>query len=126
MIVRVTFYEKPENVKAGHSKTFTMLFGDSYKSWETQFEEFSYWYYTPRGEGWKVKNIEGKIINAEKSNSKWIGWGGLKWCPEDEFQQELNREGVQDGEPDNPKPRQYRKMKFTPMSIDILYKVLYS
>ncbi|MGR5875599.1 spore protein H [Bacillus pacificus] len=46
------------------------------------------------------------------SDSKWISWGGLKWCPEERFQHHLNREGCQSDELDNPNPRQYKDMNF--------------
>jgi hypothetical protein len=51
-------------------------------------------------------------ISVETSSDKWIGWGGLKWCPESLFQSQLNREGCQENEPDNPNPRQYSNMVF--------------
>lgn len=90
--VRVTFKDK------------VMLFGNSYKPWKMQYDEYV----------WMCKRngtpIE--LVSVETSHSKWIGWGGLKWCPEEKYQQELNREGCQDNEPDNPRPRQYNKMNF--------------
>lgn len=82
------------------SDTFTMLFGNSYKKWTEQFREYCY----------AFKPIE--VLEVETSKEDWKGWGGLKWCNEDEFQEELNREGVQQNEPDNPKPRNYSKMEF--------------
>lgn len=79
---------------------FTMMFGNSYKDWKTQFKEFL--------------RIEKpiKIVSVETSKEKWIGWGGLKWCEECDFQEELNREGCQEKEPDNPRPRKYDNMTF--------------
>lgn len=91
MIVRITF-----------DKDLTMMFGDSYKPWTMQFDEFS----------WTYKNELREIKSVEVSSSKWVGWGGLKWCPEEDFQKQLNREGCQSGDPDNPKPRQYKDMSF--------------
>jgi len=82
------------------NENITMLFGDSYKSWQIQFNEWSF--------TWKPK----QLISAETSKDKWISWGGLKWCSEDNFQKELNIEGCQFGEPQNPNPRKYEKMKF--------------
>jgi hypothetical protein len=85
--------------------TFTngvRMFGNSYKPWEDQVEE-----YMRRN----AKAIE-KPLKVEISRSKFITWGGLKWCSEDDFQQELNREGCQYGEPDNKDPRQYSNMLF--------------
>lgn len=90
---------------AADGGNITMLFGDSYKSWQTQFNEYSYTF--------KPKNL----ITAETSKEKWISWGGLKWCNDSNFQKELNREGCQDNDPDNPKPRQYENMKFVKNQI---------
>ena len=86
-----------------------MLFGNSYKKWETQFEEY-------------LRIIKSElphltVARAWKSREKWIGWGGLKWCSEDLFQGELDREGCQSDEPDNPNPRQYKDMEFVNMPI---------
>jgi hypothetical protein len=92
MVVRIKLKSKDE--------VFTMMFGNSYKNWEEQFREYSR----------AFKPLE--IIRVETSSEKWIGWGGLKWCNEKEFQNELNREGCQDSDPDNPKPRIYDNMKF--------------
>jgi len=92
MIVRIKLKSK--------TQTFTMMFGNSYKKWEEQFREYCL----------RWKPIE--VIEVETSSEKWIGWGGLKWCNENEFQHELNREGCQQNDPDNPKPRQYANMKF--------------
>ena len=90
---------------AADGENITMLFGDSYKSWQTQFNEYSYTF--------KPK----QLISAETAKEKWISWGGLKWCNEDSFQKELNREGCQDVEPDNPKPRKYENMRFVQNQI---------
>ncbi|MFL1672598.1 spore protein H [Paenibacillus dendritiformis] len=91
MIVRVTF-----------SNQLIVLFGDSYKPWTMQFDEFC----------WSSKKFLDSIDKVEVSYSKWVRWGGLKWCEANDFQQQLNREGVQDDEPDNPKPKIYEKMNF--------------
>ncbi len=93
MIIKVKF-------KQSDGGEYVMMFGDSYKRWQTQYEEFRRLY--PKDE----------VIQRWISHSKWKGWGGLKWCSEENFQKELNREGCQDNEPDNPKPRQYSRMKF--------------
>lgn len=88
------------------------LTGNSYKYWWEQAVELIYRTYGDRDHGWRFSDIEDLDIEVEMSRSKWIGWGGLKWCREDIIQKELNREGVQDDEPDNPKPRQYAEFKF--------------
>lgn len=91
-IVRVTFSDR------------VMMFGNSYKPWHIQYDEYV----------WMRRNNgnPARLINVETSHSKWVSWGGLKWCPEDQFQSQLNREGCQDNDPDNPAPRQYHKMNF--------------
>jgi hypothetical protein len=89
MIVRVTF-----------SDDRVMLFGNSYKPWDMQLDEYM-WRFKPQ-----------QVLSVESSRSKWVTWGGLKWCPEDKFQNQLNREGCQDGEPDKVNPRQYENMVF--------------
>lgn len=81
------------------------MFGNSYKNWEEQFREYCFTF----------KPIE--VLEVETSSEKWKGWGGLKWCNETEFQHELNREGCQQNEPDNPKPRKYEYMRFNSNQI---------
>lgn len=89
--VRVTFSDR------------VMMFGNSYKPWDMQYDEYVWMC--------KQNGTELHLESVETSHSKWV-WGGLKWCPEERIQELLNREGCQDGEPDNPKPRQYSKMNF--------------
>ena len=90
MIVRITF-----------DNNNIMLFGNSYKPWHMQFEEY-----------YNCYSKKSTPIKFESCKDKWIGWGGLKWCSDDKFQQQLNREGCQDSEVDNPNPRRYENMKF--------------
>ncbi|WP_258205571.1 spore protein H [Paenibacillus radicibacter] len=78
------------------------MFGDSHKPWMMQLDEYC----------WDNRKSLTTIEKVEMSHSKWISWGGLKWCLSEKFQQQLKREGVQDHERDNPKPRQYSKMNF--------------
>lgn len=92
MIVRITLVEK--------EKEFTMLFGDSYKKWHDQFQEYVYMYHVS------------EIKSLQTCSDKWKGWGGLKWCQDIDFQDELNTEGCQSNEPNNPNPRIYSKMVF--------------
>jgi len=89
-------------VKIKFSEDVTMMFGESYKPWHMQFSEWFWWY--------KKKDIN--LISVETTSSKWIGWGGLKWCEETMFQDQLDREGCQEDDSDNPNPRQYNQMKF--------------
>lgn len=91
MIVRISF-----------NNGFPMLFGNSYKTWDMQAREYFYTY---------PDKLE-CVTKIEKCKDKWKSWGGLKWCPHDEFQKQLNREGVQHNEPDNPNPRMYSEMVF--------------
>lgn len=96
--VRVT-YQKPDgNIQV-------MMFGDSYKTWEEQRYEFENYY---------EDHKKWKRIKTEISKSKWKSWGGLKWCREENFQEELNREGKQIDDPtDNPNARQYSSFVFS-------------
>lgn len=108
MIVRITFKSKEHN----SGKPWVMLFGTSYKPWYEQVREYIGRHFCDHEKGWNTEEMLGNITKVEVSKSAWKGWGGLKWCSHDTFQEELNREGVQEHEPDNPKPRQYSKMKF--------------
>ena len=87
-----------------------MLFGTSYKNYLDQIQDFFY-----RTQKWidHLPHPAYSILSIDASKSKWKSWGGLKWCEEKNFQHELNREGCQQNDPDNTKPRQYSKMKFT-------------
>lgn len=102
MIARVRMFNPDEN------RMEVFMFGNSYKSWKTQLHEF-FWIK-------RFKNFEVEEISI--SRSRWIGWGGLKWCTEEVMQEQLNREGCQNGEPDNPKPRIYKNFKFKPFYGD--------
>ena len=105
MTVRITF----KNDDGSYDK---IMFGNSYKTWYEQATEYVYRTYGNRDHGWRYADIVGRITEVEKSGSQWVGWGGLKWCDESLMQEELDREGCQDDEPDNPNPRQYSKFKF--------------
>jgi len=97
MIVKIKLESK--------GKIFTMLFGNSYKNWDEQFREYCS-IFKPS-----------EVLKVETSPEKWKGWGGLKWCNETEFQQELNREGCQQNHPNNPNPRNYKYMRFNSNQI---------
>lgn len=81
-----------------------MMFGNSYKPWEMQCDEYIWMR--------KRNGSPVELVKVETSHSKWVAWGGLKWCPENRFQEQLNREGCQENDPDNPKPRLYNQMNF--------------
>lgn len=103
MIIRITFEDG-----------LVMMFGNSYNKWEWQVEEYM-----------RIRaKFSSKLIKIETSRSKWISWGGLKWCPEDDFQHQLNREGCQINDLDNPKPRLYNSMTFNLASNSIEEKVI--
>lgn len=119
MTVKVEIKDKEDP-----TKTFFMLFGNSYKGWEDQFIEFMYRYFNPKHEAWSYKNVANKVVNAWKSSSPWKGWGGLKWCEEKDFQEELNREGCQSNDPDNPSPRLYKDFVFEYMDTTKIERTL--
>lgn len=96
--------QKDKIVRVQFAENHVMMFGNSYKAWEEQMDEYL-WLLKRDGELHSVKRVT-------VSDSKWISWGGLKWCPEERFQHHLNREGCQSDELDNPNPRQYKDMNF--------------
>lgn len=95
MIVKVKY----QDIK-NETLSIVMCFGNSYKKWQEQKSEYEY----------INKNL--KQVEIEFCKDEWIGWGGLKWCSFENLQQELNREGCQDNEPNNPNPRKVEKMIF--------------
>lgn len=77
--------QKDKIVRVQFDKGHVMMFGNSYKTWEMQFDEYL----------WLLKQ-EGALTNVEQvtvSDSEWISFGVLKWCKEERFQHLLNREG---------------------------------
>jgi|LGVF01.2.fsa_nt_gb hypothetical protein len=101
-------------VKIQFKEDLIMLFGNSYKDFDEQLEEYVRLH---------KKTLPYPEIVYE-SQSKWKGWGGLKWCAEENFQQELNREGCQSSEPDNSNPRKYSEMKFYTPSTKTIKKII--
>ena len=105
MIVRITFLD-------GDKKPLTMLFGNSYKRWEEQVQD----YLRLKIQWWDVTKCTKRelfgITKVETCRDEWIAWGGLKWCAHEDFQHLLDREGCQSGEADNPMPRKYSNMVF--------------
>jgi len=57
-----------------------MMFGTSYRKWWDQLGEFS-------------RLSKCTIPTIVVSTAPWIGYGGLKWCLEEEFQNQLDQEG---------------------------------
>lgn len=105
MIVRI-------KMATNNTGDITMLFGDSYKGWDEQFEEYIH----------KFSGTTTAVLGIEESSEDWVAWGGLKWCEEDAAQNLLNREGCQAGDPDNPNPRIYADFKFSPASASVTRK----
>ena len=68
-------------VRATWPDGMRMMFGNSYRKWWDQLEEYS-----------RLRGRERPAI--EVSNEPWIGFGGLKWCPWDEFQEQLDIEAA--------------------------------
>lgn len=102
MIVRI-------KIKDINNEESIMLFGTSYKNYLDQLKDFFY-----SSQIW-INNLPHSIYsisNIERSKAEWKAWGGLKWCEEKHFQEQLNREGCQLNEPNSPHPRQYSEMKF--------------
>jgi len=91
MIVKITFTDHEP-----------MLFGNSYKDWDMQAREFFRIY----------PDLLKTSVSLFVSEESWKGWGGLKWCGESFFQEELNREGCQQNDPNNKDPRIYADMAF--------------
>lgn len=73
MIVKIKFEDLS-------GKTWSMLFGNSYKDWKDQFEEYlfdlNYWWDSKQMMRCGVYNIR----TVESCKDKWIQSGGLKWC----------------------------------------------
>jgi hypothetical protein len=88
-----------------------MIVGDSYKKWFTQLTEFVYRHYGSKTEGWRYKDIKGRLVKLERCRSHFVG-GSLKWCPAEKYQEELNDEARRPSE----KARQYSDMYFEEIS----------
>lgn len=96
--------KKERIIRVKFNESNVMMFGNSYKPWDMQMDEYL-WLLKRNGE-------LGSFEEVTVSDSAWVGWGGLKWCPEEDFQHQLNREGCQSSELDNSNPRQYKDMIF--------------
>lgn len=101
-----------------------MMFGNSYKRWHDQFTEFMMRYFCDDGKGWRYEPVKGRVKKVERSYAKWKYWGGLKWCEEISFQRELNREGCQIQDHDNPNPRKYSDMRFEEVNKELAVRYL--
>ena len=67
-------------IKATFPDGSTLLCGDSYRRWFDQLREACLYYKLPRPE-------------VVKCSAKWISYGGLKWCSEQDLAHALNNEG---------------------------------
>jgi len=67
--VKVTFM-------GGHE----MLFGNSYRDWDDQLNEYCSTF----------NHVPVRIVS---SHSPWVSFGGLKWCEPSQLQQQLDDEG---------------------------------
>lgn len=91
-------------VRIQFAEDWTMLFGNSYDTWDEQLQDYLCML--------KDRKQIVPIQHVSVSDEKWVAWGGLKWCSEENFQNQLNREGCQMNDDDNPNPRQYDSMRF--------------
>lgn len=67
-------------VKVVFDDGLIMLFGNSYRNWDDQLNEYcGMWNKIP--------------VTISASTFPWIGFGGLKWCQWSELQTELDKEG---------------------------------
>jgi hypothetical protein len=66
-------------IKATFPDGTVMLFGDSYRKWISQLQEFCSHFEMPRPE-------------VVKCSAKWIAYGGIKWCPENDLALALEEE----------------------------------
>lgn len=58
-----------------------MMFGTSYRKWWDQLQEYC-----------RLNKLGRPAI--EVCSEPWIGYGGLKWCAWEDFQQQLDIEGA--------------------------------
>lgn len=67
-------------IKATFPDGTVIMLGDSYRKWWDQLAELCHYHKLPRP-------------SVLKCPSKWIGYGGLKWCSECNFAECLRVEG---------------------------------
>jgi hypothetical protein len=81
-----------------------MVFGDSYKTWQMQLQEFV-WYLKGRERNFTI----GELLI---SRSKFVQ-NGLKWCSAESFQSELDEEGAYYKR----KPRQFERFGWVRIAL---------
>lgn len=69
-------------VKVLFADGFEMLFGNSYRDWDDQLQEFC-------GMSRPVQ----VPVSIAGSPFPWVAYGGLKWCAPESLQKELDEEG---------------------------------
>ena len=68
-------------VRATWPDGLRMMFGNSYRKWWDQLDEYC-----------RCQKLGRPAI--EVSNEPWIGYGGLKWCPWEDLQEQLDIEAA--------------------------------
>ena len=105
MIIRVT-------LKSGN----VMMFGDSYKPWEREFQEYC-WVGASQTTDFYIRNI--LVEKVEYCNEKFPTYGGLKWGPEAAMVQRLQEQAEQEGK----KPKDYSKYIYIPATQKMLDEI---
>lgn len=105
MIIRVTL--KNGNV---------MMFGDSYKPWEQEFQEYC-WAGARPFNNFYLKDL--KIEKVEYSNEKFPYYGGLKWGSEQVMVERLKEQAAYEGKT----PKDYSKYVYEPATKEMLDKI---
>lgn len=86
MTVRITFLDK-------EGQPFAMLFGDSYKHWYDQVREYILTQISWADEQTLLKSELSGILRVETAPQRWLS-GGVKWCPVEALQNNLDREAI--------------------------------
>lgn len=99
MIVRITLERTREK------EQFTLYFGNSYKRWDHQFQEYCWRGASPNNDFY-IKNLA--LVRAEYCNEQFPSYGGLKWGTEEGLIQRLKEEAENNGT----KPKDFTKFRF--------------
>lgn len=89
---RPTKKRDSRTIKAYFNDGSCMMFGTSYRTWWDQLGEY-------------CRRFKKPMPQIEVSTEPWIGYGGLKWCSVEEFQNQLDHEEA---------GRQVSEFKFRP------------
>ena len=93
-----------------------IMFGDSYKPWEQEFQEYC-WFGASRTTDFCIRNI--LLEKVEYCNEKFPTYGGLKWGSEAAMVQRLKEQAEQEGK----KPKDYSKYVYSPATQKMLDKI---